>query len=42
MEGATWDMGGKTGAYPISQQLTKSGFWKCFREVMRAEWILGL
>ena len=30
---------GRQRAYPVSPQLTKYG---CFREVMRAEWILGL
>lgn len=30
---------GKQRAYPVSPQLTKYG---CFREVARAEWVLGL
>lgn len=33
---------GTQGTYAFSQQLTKYGFWRHFRETTRAEWILGL
>lgn len=29
-------------AYATSQQPAEYGLWRCFGEVMRAEWILGL